>query len=148
MRTEDASENYVREVTARYIGPRRKGLFIAGPSDAAHFMRGVLRDDAREHFIALYLNGANQVISFSLVSLGSANYALVHPREIFQGAVLVGACGIVIGHNHPSGDLKPSSEDKAVTKKLRDVGEIIGIKVLDHVLFSESGYMSFNDYGI
>ena len=148
MKEERFSENYVREVTARYIGPRRKGLFISGPSDAAHFMRGLLRDEVREHFVALYLNGANKVISFSLVSLGSANFALVHPREIFQGAVLVGACGVVIGHNHPSGDLKPSAEDRAVTEKLRGVGEILGIEILDHVLFSETGYLSFKERGL
>jgi DNA repair protein RadC len=66
------AENYVREVTARYIGPRRKGLTISGPGDAACFMRGLLRDEVREHFLALYLNGAHHVLSFSLVSLGGA----------------------------------------------------------------------------
>ena len=99
MKESNFSENYVREVTAKYIGPRRKGLFISGPSDAANFMRGLLRDEAREHFLALYLNGANCVISFSLVSLGCATSAPAHPREVFQGAVLVGACGVLIGHN-------------------------------------------------
>ena len=88
----DYAENYVREVTARYIGPRRKSLTISGPGDAASFMRGLLRDEVREHFLALYLNGAHQVVSFSLVSLGDATSAPVHAREVFQGALLVGAC--------------------------------------------------------
>ena len=89
----DYAEKYVREVTARYIGPRRKGLTISGPGDAASFMRGLLRDEVKEHFLALYLNGAHQVVSFSLVSLGDATSAPVHAREVFQGALLVGACG-------------------------------------------------------
>ena len=85
------AKDYVREVTARYIGPRRKSLTISGPGVAACFMRALLRDEAREHFLALYLNGAHQVVSFSLVSLGDATSAPVHAREVFQGALLVGA---------------------------------------------------------
>jgi DNA repair protein RadC len=144
---EDAG-NYVREVTARYIGPRRKGPTISGPGDAARFMRGLLRDEAREHFLALYLNGGHQVVSFSLVSLGSATAAPVHAREVFQGALLVGACALIVGHNHPSGDVQPSTADKDVTRKLKQAGELLRVPLLDHVLFSETDYVSFHDCGI
>src|SRR5512147_963220 len=78
------AEDYVREVTARYIGPRRKGLKISGPGDAAGFMRGLLRDETREHFLALYLDGVHQIVSFSLVSIGTATSAPVSPRVIFR----------------------------------------------------------------
>ena len=145
--TQDAG-NYVREVTARYIGPRRKGLTISGPGDAACFMRGLLRDEAREHFLALYLNGGHQVVSFSLVSLGSANAALVHAREVFQGALLVGACALIVGHNHPSGDVQPSAEDKDVTRRLKEAGELLRVPLLDHILFSETDHVSFHEQGI
>ena len=142
------AENYVREVTARYIGPRRKGLTISGPGDAACFMRGLLRDEAREHFLALYLNAAHQVVSFSLVSLGCATSAPVHAREVFQGALLVGACALIVGHNHPSGDVQPSTEDVDVTRKLKQAGDLLRVPLLDHVLFSQTDYVSFHERGI
>ena len=140
--------NYVREVTARYIGPRRKGLTISGPGDAACFMRGLLRDEAREHFLALYLNGAHRIVSFSLVSLGTATSAPVSAGVVFQGAILVGACDLIVGHNHTSSNLEPSPEDVTVTRKLREAGELLRVPLLDHVLFSETDYVSFHERGI
>ena len=142
------AESYVREVTARYIGPRRKSLAISGPGDAACFMRGLLRDEVREHILALYLNGAHHVVSFSLVSLGTATSAPVSAGVIFQGALLVGACAVIVGHNHTSGDLEPSPEDKDVTKRLKEAGELLRVPLLDHVLFSETEYVSFHERGI
>lgn len=139
---------FVREVTARYIGPRRKGVKISGPADAACFMRGLLRDEAREHFLALYLNGAHHIVSFSLVSLGCATSAPVGIREVFQGGLLVGACALVIGHNHPSADLQPSPEDVAVTRRIKEAGELLRVPLLDHVLFSDTDYVSFHERGI
>ena len=146
--TKSTNQEFVREVTARYIGPRRKSIQISSPKDAADFMRQLLRDDAREHFLALYLNGAHKVISFSLVSLGSANAAPVHAREVFQPALIVGAVALVIGHNHPSEELALSAEDKQVTEKLRDAGKLLGIPVLDHVVFSNKDYVSFREKGL
>ena len=142
------AEDYVREVTARYIGPRRKGLTISGPGDAACFMRGLLRDEAREHFLALYLNSAHYIVSFSLVSVGSTTSAPVSAGVIFQGALLVGACAIIVGHNHPSGELQPSTEDVTVTRRLKQAGELLGMPLLDHVLFSDTDYVSFHERGI
>ncbi len=142
------AEDYVREVTARYIGPRRKGLTISGPGDAACFMRGLLRDEAREHFLALYLNSAHHIVSFSLVSVGSTTSAPVSAGVIFQGALLVGACAIIVGHNHPSGELQPSTEDVTVTRRLKQAGELLGMPLLDHVLFSDTDYVSFHERGI
>src|SRR3990172_177021 len=111
---------YVREVTARYIGPRRRSCVITSSEIAANFMRRLLRDHAREHFLALYLDGAHRVVSYSLVSLGTANSTSVHPREVFQGALLAGACAIIVGHNHPSGDTRESPEDIILTKRLKE----------------------------
>lgn len=140
-------KEYVREVTAKYIGPRRKAIKIGGPEDAAKFISSVMKDQAREHFVALYLDGAHNIASYSIVSTGSANSAPVHPREVFQGAVLVGACALIVGHNHPSGELKPSDEDRAVTNRLVEAGKLLGMSLLDHLIVSEAGYFSFQEMG-
>src|SRR5512135_3739037 len=140
--------SYVREVTARYIGPRRKGLTISSPADAASFMRGLLRDEAREHFLALYLNPAHHVLSFTLISLGSSTSAPVSPRIVFQNALLVGASAFLVGHNHTSGNLEPSRDDIGVTKSLKEAGSLLTIPLLDHVLFSATDYVSFHDRGL
>ncbi len=143
------SIHYVREVTAKYIGPRRKSITISDPSEAAKFISSLLRDNAREHFFALYLNAANQVVSHSLVSLGSAVSVPVSIREVFQGAVLVGATGLIVGHNHPSGESNPSNEDRTVTEKLSEAGKLLGIPLLDHIIVvSEDGYFSFREQGL
>lgn len=138
---------YVREVTARYIGPRRKSLVIAHTGVAADFMRRLLKEHAREHFIALFLCGSHRMISYSIVSIGTANTAPAHPREVFQGALLVGACAIIVGHNHPSGDLQESREDLLVTERLRAAAAYIGINVLDHIIFTSDSYVSLKEKG-
>jgi hypothetical protein len=107
---------------------------IKGPNDVADFVRSVLTDNSREHCVALYLDGAHQVVSYSIISIGTANMSVVHPREVFQRAILAGAISIIIAHNHPSGVLTPSDEDHKVTQRLKDAGEILGIKLLDHLI--------------
>lgn len=69
------------------------------------------------------------------------------PREVFQGAALVGACRIIVGHNHPSGELTPSQENRAITKRLYDAGQLLGISIIDHIIVSESGFYSFQEHG-
>lgn len=145
-REENASD-FVREVTAKYIGPRRRSPVITSPDEAADFIRSVMRDDVREHFVALYLNGANRIASFSLVSIGGAVSAPAHPREVFQPAVLVGAVSLIVGHNHPSGDPTPSSEDRKVTKRLQEAGTLLSIALLDHVIVTHGSYYSFKQCG-
>ena len=98
-----------------------------------------------EHFVALYLNGQHQVAAYSIVSIGTANQAPVSPREVFQRAVLTGAISIVVAHNHPSKSTVPSHEDRAVTTRLREAGELLGIKVLDHVIVTNSAFLSMKD---
>ncbi|MEJ7595912.1 MAG: JAB domain-containing protein, partial [Planctomycetaceae bacterium] len=118
---------------------------ITGPTDVANFVRSILTDNSREHFVALYLNASHQVAAYSIVSIGSANSAPVAPREVFQRAVLTGAISIVVAHNHPSDSTEPSTEDRAVTKRLRDAGQLLGIKVLDHLIVTDSAYLSLKD---
>ncbi len=101
----------------------------------------------REEFLVLLLDGKNKLLGFNLVSLGSLTSSLVHPREVFKPAILANAAAIILLHNHPSGDPIPSAEDIALTKRLREVGEIHGIQVLDHVIIGDGRYISFVDDG-
>ena len=139
------STTFIREVTAQYVGARRKPVKITDAEQVACFIRGILKDNAREHFIAIHLSGAHEIISYSLVSIGSANYATVHPREVFQPALLVGACAIVVAHNHPSDNLEISADDKTLTNRLIEVGKLIGIKILDHVIVTNNEHLSFQE---
>jgi DNA repair protein RadC len=136
------TDTFIREVRATYQ-PTSMPLFaIKGPDDVADFVRSILTDNSREHFVALYLDGAHQVASYSIISIGTANASMVHPREVFQRAILAGAVSLIIAHNHPSGILTPSEEDGKVTERLKDVGEIVGVKLLDHLIITDAAHMS------
>jgi DNA repair protein RadC len=113
---------FVREVALQYRKPRRTpGIdAVVTPAKAADFMRRILPDNVREHFLALFLDGCNQVVSYLVAATGSANSCPVAAREIFQAAVVTGAVAVVVGHNHPSGQTIPSAEDESVTQRLRD----------------------------
>ena len=138
-------DNFIREVRVNYHPTQDKPFAIRGPDDIARFVRSVLTENSREHCIAIYLDGAHQVASYSIISIGSANVTVVHPREIFQRAVLTGAVSVVISHNHPSGVSVPSKEDIAITKRLKDAGEILGIAVLDHVIVTDTSHHSIRE---
>jgi len=102
----------------------------------------------REQFLSLLLNGRNQLIGFNLVSIGTLTSALVHPREVFKPAILASAAAIILVHNHPSGDPEPSSEDRALTSRLKEAGEIIGIRILDHVVIGDGRFRSLSEEGL
>jgi DNA repair protein RadC len=108
-----------------------------------------LADADREHFVIFFVDQKNQVIGVHTVSIGSLTASLVHPREVFKAAILANAAAIVCGHNHPSGDVQPSREDRATTKRLVDAGKLLGIEVLDHIIIGREGvYFSFADENI
>lgn len=107
-----------------------------------------LRHQKQEHFIAIYLDTKNQIITESIVSKGTLNASLIHPREIFNPAVKVSANSVILVHNHPSGDPKPSSEDEAVTKSLASAGELLGINILDHIILGDQDYISLREKGV
>jgi DNA repair protein RadC len=134
---------FVREITVNYKGPRRKiSESIKEANYAAKIIRSLLRDNSREHFIGLYLNGAHEVIAYSVLGTGLANSCPVHPREVFQPAILSGAVAVLVAHNHPSGECTPSCADRTVTKSLKEAGDIIGIKLLDHIIVTDSNHYS------
>jgi len=96
----------------------------------------------QEQFLAAVLNGAHEVLSINVVSVGTVSRTLVHPREVFADAIAQRASAVIVAHNHPSGNLNPSQEDLEITQRLKKAGEILGIRVLDHLVFSEEGYYS------
>ena len=107
-----------------------------------------LRAAKREHFTALYLNARNQLVHKELISIGTLNASLVHPREVFKPAIDCLAAGVVIAHNHPSGELDPSDDDMIVTKKLVRAGKILGIPLIDHVIITRNKWkaMDMHEY--
>jgi DNA repair protein RadC len=102
----------------------------------------------QEAFAVITLNQKNMIIDTHVIGLGSVSKVLVHPREVFRTAIIDGASSIVLVHNHPSGDCKPSLDDKKITERMNSVGELVGIKLLDHIIVSHKGYLSFVDEGI
>lgn len=115
---------------------------IRGPADVFRRMGPRLCDVAQEEFHALLLNTRHRVIREVLVTRGILDASLIHPREVFRIAVGEGAAGVILVHNHPSGDPAPSPEDRAVTRQLADAGRALGIPVVDHVVVGRGGYTS------
>ena len=115
---------------------------IRGPEDIMHHVRDLPRA-RREHFVVLLLNARHELQCRETVSIGSLNASIVHPREVFLPAILHSAASVVLVHNHPSGDPEPSEEDLSITRRLVQVGELVGIGVLDHVIVAARGVVSF-----
>jgi len=137
---EQASIHTIREVAIRYTGrSKRAPEAVRSPADVAAFMRRAVTDHAREHFVALYLDGRHRALAHQIVSVGTATASLVHPREVFQPAVLLGACALVVAHNHPSGDPSPSAEDREITERLAQAGKLLGITLLDSIVWTREG---------
>ena len=121
---------------------------ISSPEDVEALMRPRLAHLDREHFVILLLDTKNRVIASPTVSVGTLTSSLVHPREVFKPAVRVSAASMVLVHNHPSGDPKPSEDDLSVTKRLKNAGDIFGIEVLDHVIIGDAGrFFSMKEKG-
>ncbi len=120
---------------------------ISSPADVDGLLRGRIANQDRENFVAVLLNTKNEVIESPTISVGTLSSSLVHPREVFKPAIRASAASVVLSHNHPSGKVEPSREDKEVTKRLVEAAEIIGIEVLDHVIIGEE-YFSMKEHGM
>jgi len=106
------------------------------------------RDRRKEHFIILLLDGKNRIVREEQVSEGSLNQSIVHPREVFKPAVKESAAAVILVHNHPSGDPTPSREDREITRRLKEGGDLLGIRVLDHIIIGDGSYLSFVEQGL
>jgi DNA repair protein RadC len=134
------------ELGRRILKDKKSELLLA-PKDIWESLKD-LRDNKKEHFIVFYLDTRNQEIQREIISIGILNANLIHPREVFEPAIRENAAQIIIAHNHPSGEVTPSDEDLAVTKRLIAAGKILGIEITDHVIVSKNAYLSFKCEGL
>ena len=132
------------EFARRRIKP--EGTKIETPADILPLVRHYA-DRKQEHFLSATVNGANEVLNVRVISIGLSDRSPVHPREVFADAVADRASGLIVAHNHPSGALDPSPSDAAITAQLKAAGEIVGIELLDHIIFNRTGYWSFLEEG-
>jgi len=114
-------------------------LSLAHPDAVAQFLNRVLADRPQEHMTAVYLDTRNRLIGWTIAHIGTINRAAVEPRTIFQIALSLNAAGVILSHNHPSGDPSPSTEDLAFTRRMAQTGDLLGIRLVDHIILGESG---------
>lgn len=134
----------VCELSKRFSSQGNSNVVINSAKSVYEYAYPKLRDLDRECFMVIHLDAKNRVIRDVKVSVGTLTSSLIHPREVFKEAIKDSANAIILVHNHPSGDVTPSEEDKKVTKMLQEAGELLNIKVLDHVIVGD-GYWSFKD---
>lgn len=121
---------------------------IRTPDDVASMLMPRFRYESREHFLAVLLSTKNHVLKTAVISIGSLNASIVHPRELFREAINSRAAAVILVHNHPSGDPTPSPEDIALTRKLVEAGNLLDIPVLDHLVLGDGKYISLKEKGI
>lgn len=121
---------------------------IGGPRDVANLLMPDLRYQKKEHLKSLLLDTKNRVLAIRTVSIGDLSSSIVHPREVYKDAVVASAASLIVAHNHPSGDPTPSAEDVAVTKRLMQAGEIMGIDLLDHIVIGDGIFVSLKERGL
>ncbi len=134
----------VREDIEVYL---KTGTRYTSPSQVSDTFQFLMKE-TKEMFITLHLDGKNRIICMDVVSIGSLNQSIVHMRSVFMTACLSSAAAIICVHNHPSGDPTPSSEDIAITKRLSEAGELMGIRLLDHIIVGDGTYLSFTERGL
>ena len=120
---------------------------ISSPKDAYEMIKEQLEGLDREQFIIACLNTKNEPTNISVVSVGTLNKAIVHPREVFKTAILSNAASIMAFHNHPSGETTPSQQDIQLTHRLYEAGELLGIKLLDHLIIGDGTFTSLKEKG-
>jgi DNA repair protein RadC len=131
------------ELGKRLLKGKRTKIYLT-PKDVWEELKD-LHNHKKEHFVIFYLDARNQEIKREIISVGSLNANLVHPREVFEPAVRNLAAEIILAHNHPSGDPEPSEDDLEITKRLVESGRILGIEIIDHVIVAKNGFISFKE---
>jgi len=125
----------------------RRGLVVRRPADLYGLLHAEFRGLDRERFLALYLDSRHRVQAVETVSIGSLNASLVHPREVFKPAVVLSAAALIVAHNHPSGNARPSGDDLELTARLDRCGELMGVALLDHLVVGDTEVTSIREYG-
>jgi len=133
------------ELARRYIV--KESIKITDAKDVLPLLNDIAGKQ-QEYFVCISLNGANEVIEKRIVTVGLLDKSQVHPREVFADVITDRAASVILSHNHPSGELKPSNSDLKIHEQLIEAGKILGIKVLDHIIISKKGYFSFQEEGL
>lgn len=136
-----------RVMLVKESGAHAGDVRISNSSTAHRFLAPLFDGLDREHFMVVALDAKHSVIGINTVSIGSLTLSIVHPREVFKPLILMNASAVLLAHNHPSGDSTPSQEDRALTQRLKEGGDLLGIAVLDHLVLGEDRYYSFADHG-
>lgn len=131
------------EFARRRIKP--EGLKIKFPPDVLPLIQHY-SDRKQEHFLCISINGANEIMNVRVITIGLINKSHVHPREVFADVISERASAIIIAHNHPVGELTPSKEDRTITARIKEAGKILGVNLLDHIIFNSKGYYSFVEH--
>jgi len=121
---------------------------LSSPQEVADYLMPRLSFLAQEHFLALHLNTKNRLLGTETITIGTLDSSLVHPREVFKGAIRQSSAALILAHNHPSGDPHPSKEDIHLTRRLKESGELLGIPILDHVIIGNRNYYSMKEEGL
>ncbi|MEW5908024.1 MAG: DNA repair protein RadC [Patescibacteria group bacterium] len=132
------------ELGRRLLQNKKSQIYLT-PKDVWNELKDI-RDNKKEHFVIFFLDARNQEIKREIISVGSLNANLVHPREVFEPAVRHLAAQIILAHNHPAGDPTPSKDDSEITKQLVEAGKLLGIEIKDHVIVSKANFFSFADH--
>ena len=136
----------IREVHLHYSPDHQEHAPLRDCADVAGFLRGVVRDTTREHAVAIYLGPKNRPLGWRIISIGTDVMAPVKPLLVLQPAVLLGANAMIFAHNHPSGDLEPSAEDKKLAEALCAACTLLGLRLLDNIIWTEVGSTSYGPY--
>jgi len=133
------------ELARRYL--IKDAVKVTGANDVIPLLADIA-DKKQEHFVCISLNGAHEVIEKRIVTIGLVDRSPVHPREVYADVISDRAAAVIFAHNHPSGDLKPSNSDLKIQEQLTEAGKILGISVLDHIIVTKKGYLSFQEAGL
>jgi DNA repair protein RadC len=136
----------ISEYLARIKMPKK--ITLDSSKTVANFLQKSIGRESKEYFVILSLDTHNKLIKISNISIGSLNFSVVHPREVFKEAIQSSAAQIIIAHNHPSEDPVPSPEDVAITRRLEEAAKIIGIEILDHIIVTKDKFLSLREQGL
>ncbi len=132
-----------RDAEVDYPQLKDRKIKITSPNEIYENFNFLFDGQVKERFIVFWLSSSNIVTGFEVISEGLLNSSLVHPREVYRGAIVSTSANIILAHNHPSGNIEPSNEDISITQQLVQAGKIIGITVFDHIIFGDGGFTSF-----
>lgn len=143
------SAMFIREVHVSFKALDTRRIHTSSPRTVADFLISELGHQCSEHFVVLMVNNKNMIVKYDIISKGTVSETIVHPREVFRSAVKPLASGIIIAHNHPSGNVQPSKNDVDTTKRIHEAGKIMGIELLDHIIvgFDTHDFYSMKEHG-